>query len=202
MQWCWIVPSERKYVALLSQHSMCRRGVVDVLSRRGCHVLECSTFVQLSAFARSHTPIAVIVDLDHTDHDGATLVRQTRQLFPNIRLVPLGATLRQAASLDSAELAGIETPRADPSAFTRLAHPRRPSPELVRLLRVWSRVTPRQRLVMRCLAIGADNRTIAHELGVGERAVKAHVSGLLAIFGLDQRTELALMAAEAGLKAP
>jgi two-component system nitrate/nitrite response regulator NarL len=192
--------AERKYVVLLSQHAMCRRGVADVLSRRGCHVLECSTYAQLSAFARSHTPIAVVLDLDHTDHDGWTLFHQTRLLFPSIRVVPFCTTLRQAASIDSIEHAGIDSARIDATSFTRLAHPRRGSPELVRLFRVWTRVTPRQRFVMRCLAVGADNRTIAHQLAVGERAVKAHVSGLLALFGLDHRTELALMLVDAGLR--
>ena len=46
----------------------------------------------------------------------------------------------------------------------------------------------------------ARNRTIARGLGVGERAIKAHVSALLALFGLDNRTELALVASDAGLR--
>ena len=44
------------------------------------------------------------------------------------------------------------------------------------------------------LAAGRDNRSIAATMGVGERAIKAHVSSLLALFGLDNRTELALLA--------
>jgi DNA-binding NarL/FixJ family response regulator len=194
------VASERKYVAVLSHHNLCRRGVSDVLARRGCHVLDCATFAQLSAVARSHRPIAVIIDLDHADHDGFTLCACVRQLFPEARVIPLGTTLRQAASLESVEQVGIETPRADATSFTRLTAPRRASPELARLLRLWSRITPRQRVVMRYLAVGHDNRTIAHQLGVGERAVKAHVSALLAMFALDHRTELALLAASAGLR--
>jgi len=61
-------------------------------------------------------------------------------------------------------------------------------------------MTPRQCSVMRLLAIGRDNRTIARQLGVGERAIKAHVSALLSLFGLDNRTELALLASDAGLR--
>jgi DNA-binding NarL/FixJ family response regulator len=194
------VVSERKTVAVLSHHALCRRGIADILARRGFHVLDCAAFSQLSACARSHAPIAVIVDLDHSDQDIFTLIRAIRSLFPSSRLIPLGTPLRQAAALDSIDQVGIETARADAAAFTRLTAPRRPSPELVRLFRTWSRVTPRQRVVLRCLAVGHDNRTIAHLLGVGERAVKAHVSALLAMFGLDHRTELALLAAAAGLR--
>ena len=183
---------------MLSQHAMCRRGICEVLLRRGCHVVDCATLAQVSATARAQA-FAVIVDIDHTEIDAATLIESVRALFPAARVVPLGTALRQAATLESIEAAGIETPLADATAFTRLAHPRRASPELVRLLKVWSHVTPRQRLVLCNLALGRDNRSIAHELGVGERAVKAHVSALLAMFGLDHRTELALLAAAAGL---
>lgn len=176
--------------------------MADLLLRRGTHVLDCATFAQLSGVARSHRPIAVIVDLDHAEHDTWTLVREIRQLLPEARIIPLGTTLRQAAAIESPDDAGIETARADSAAFTRLTAPRRASPELLRLLRVWQRITPCQRVVMRYLAVGHDNRTIAHELGIGERAVKAHVSALLAMFALDHRTELALLAAEAGLRPP
>ncbi len=193
------VASEKKSVVVLSQHAMCRRGVSDVLVARGCHVIECTSLAQLSAATR-HSPFAVIVDIDHADQDVATLLATVRELVPSARVVPLGTPLRQASAIDSLEDVGIETPRADASAFARLAHPRRASPEVTRLLRLWSRVTPRQRAVMANLAVGRDNRSIAHELGVGERAVKAHVSALLAMFGLDHRTELALMAAGAGLQ--
>jgi DNA-binding NarL/FixJ family response regulator len=193
------VASEKKSVVVLSQHAMCRRGVCEVLAGRGCHVIECTVVTQLSATTR-HSPFAVIVDIDHADQDVATLLATVRELVPCARVVPLGTPLRQAAAIDSVDEVGIETNRADASAFTRLAHPRRASAEVTRLLRLWSRVTPRQRAVMANLAVGRDNRSIAHELGVGERAVKAHVSALLAMFNLDHRTELALLASGAGLQ--
>jgi DNA-binding NarL/FixJ family response regulator len=191
--------SEKKSVVVLSQHAMCRHGVANVLVMRGCHVIECASITQLAAAARAYAPFAVVVDIDHLDQDVATYLTTVRVTAPMARVVPLGTALRQAAAIDSLDEVGIETPRADASAFHRLAHPRRPSPEVARLQRQWSRVTPRQRDVMANLARGRDNRAIAHELGVGERAVKAHVSALLAMFGLDHRTELALMAAGAGL---
>ena len=68
--------------------------------------------------------------------------------------------------------------------------------------RHWSRITDRQREVMRWLAIGLDNAAIGQKLRIGERAVKAHVSSLLGLFGLANRTQLALMADRAGLRPP
>jgi DNA-binding NarL/FixJ family response regulator len=71
---------------------------------------------------------------------------------------------------------------------------------LVRQRRLWARITPRQREVMRWLAVGLDNRAIAQRLHIGERAVKAHVSALLEELGVDNRTQLALLAHDAGVR--
>ena len=53
---------------------------------------------------------------------------------------------------------------------------------------------------MRWLAQGLDNPGIGAKLRVGVRAIKAHISALLALFGFDSRTQLALVAHEAGLR--
>jgi DNA-binding NarL/FixJ family response regulator len=43
-----------------------------------------------------------------------------------------------------------------------------------------------------------ENPTIAASLGISERAVKGHVGVLLEKFGVNNRTELALIACRAG----
>jgi DNA-binding NarL/FixJ family response regulator len=63
-------------------------------------------------------------------------------------------------------------------------------------------VTERQREVLSWLAIGLDNTAIGKKLHIGERAVKAHVSTLLELFDLDNRTQLALLADRAGIRPP
>ena len=177
---------------------MCRRSLCELLVRKGWHVLECSTLARLSASARKDQPAVIVIDLDHTEQDGATLVAAARLLAE--RVIPIGTALRQAASLDKLDDVGIETRSLEPAALTKLLEGRRASTELARHFRSWRRVTPRQRSVMRQLSVGRDNRSIATTMSVGERAVKAHVTSLLALFGLDNRTELALLAFDAGLK--
>jgi DNA-binding NarL/FixJ family response regulator len=46
-----------------------------------------------------------------------------------------------------------------------------------------------------------ENQKIAASLGISERAVKGHVSGLLAKFGVGNRTGLALISCRAGVAA-
>ncbi|HEY0255429.1 MAG TPA: helix-turn-helix transcriptional regulator [Kofleriaceae bacterium] len=150
----------------------------------------------MSANARAQT---VVIDLDHVDADASALLANARNAVSG-KLVVVGSALRQAAALASLEDAGIETRNLEASSFTKLQDRRRPSNELTKQFRLWQRITPRQREVMKLLAVGNDNRSIANDLGVGERAIKAHVSALLALFGLDNRTELALLAADAGLR--
>ena len=76
------------------------------------------------------------------------------------------------------------------------------SSELARAHKQWAHVTARQRDVLRWLAHGLDNPGIAAKLRVGTRAIKAHISALLAMFGLESRTQLALLAHAGGLMPP
>jgi DNA-binding NarL/FixJ family response regulator len=191
--------AEKKVVSVMSSHAACRRGLADLVARKGWRVIECGTLAQLSASARNSSLFAILLDLDHADQDGAALFATARGLAA-ARLVPIGTALRQAAAIGALDETGIETRALDASALTRLDQRRRAGAELARQFKLWQRITPRQRSVMRLLAVGRGNRTIARELGVGERAIKAHVSALLALFGLDNRTELALLASDAGLR--
>ena len=52
------------------------------------------------------------------------------------------------------------------------------------------------------LARGGDNLKMAAMLGISERAVKAHITSLFAKLGVENRTELAVLACHAGLHCP
>ena len=185
----------QRTVSLLSGHSVCAQALSELLESKGWRVSVCDSPAQLSASARKS--VAVVIDLDHCAVDSATVVAAARA---HTRVVPVGTALRQAASIDALDDVGIETRNLAASAFGKLLDKRRPSAELARQFKQWQRITPRQRSVMRQLAAGHDNRSIAKSMSVGERAIKAHVSALLALFGLDNRTELALLAHDAGLR--
>jgi len=55
-------------------------------------------------------------------------------------------------------------------------------------------LTDRQRQVLSLLAEGLCNKDICHYLGICDRTVKMHVSALMAKLGVENRTQLALMA--------
>jgi two-component system nitrate/nitrite response regulator NarL len=61
-------------------------------------------------------------------------------------------------------------------------------------------ISPRERDVLVCIASGSDNLQIASRLGISKRTVKAHVSALYRKLGMENRTRLALLALQLGLK--
>lgn len=76
-------------------------------------------------------------------------------------------------------------------AFARTA-PAKPAPDL-------SRLTEREREVLRCIGMGMSNAQIAARLFIGETTVKTHVSKVLAKLELRSRVQAAILAQESGL---
>jgi DNA-binding NarL/FixJ family response regulator len=61
-------------------------------------------------------------------------------------------------------------------------------------------LTPRERDVLRHVAVGMDNLKVAAHLGITERTVKAHVCSLYRKLGVENRAEMALKGRELGLR--
>lgn len=63
-----------------------------------------------------------------------------------------------------------------------------------------SRLSLRERQVLSLIGAGADNLKIAAQLDISERTVKAHVTGLYRKTQVENRTQLAILAREVGLR--
>jgi DNA-binding NarL/FixJ family response regulator len=191
-------PPRTPGIALLSDHVTFRQVLAQRLTDQGMGpVVQVASKDKLIAAARRKRIDIAIIDVDHESDDMITLVRSLHAEMPDLTVIVLATPLEKTADdsivLDTAALdrangiiALVSGMRADDK-----------SPH-----RHWSRITERQREVMRWLAIGLDNAAIGQKLRIGERAVKAHVSSLLGLFGLENRTQLALMADRAGLRPP
>lgn len=68
-----------------------------------------------------------------------------------------------------------------------------------RARRTLSALTPRERQIVEALARGLSNAEIAAELHLSTATVKAHISRLFDKLGLNNRTQVALLAQDAGL---
>jgi DNA-binding NarL/FixJ family response regulator len=67
---------------------------------------------------------------------------------------------------------------------------------------VGRQLTPEQAMILRFIVQGMTNEQIAHELGITEAGVKAHVTRLLRKFSVANRAGLAAVAVAEGLAQP
>ncbi|MGE5180577.1 MAG: LuxR C-terminal-related transcriptional regulator [Acidobacteriota bacterium] len=199
----FVMPSQPA-ISLLSAQTLFRQGMTELLHRSGLHrIAEFDDGRKLCAAATIRRPDLIVVDLDHEHEDTMALVRALRHDMPATHVVAIGTPLRQAA-MNSTIDASVETPDADRDELAAAArgHPRQRSVATIRERRRWDGVSPRQRDVMRWLAVGLENDAIARKLRIGIRAVKTHITNLLDHFQLSNRTQLALLADHAGLRPP
>jgi len=197
-------PPRKPALALLSDHEVFRQVVSQRLADQGfAPVLQLSSRDKLVAAARRRRIDVAIIDVDHDSEDVLALVRSLRTELPALHVIVLATPLRQTA--DDAlvlDVGGVDRAAAVTGLVPGLRAPTAVAAEGSAPHRHWSRITERQREVMRWLAVGLDNAAIGGKLRIGERAVKAHVSSLLGLFGLANRTQLALLADRAGLRPP
>src|SRR5205823_4283287 len=150
-----------------------------------------------------------------------TVVEEAHQLYPEVRILVLSATLDTdamdrcfragAAGFLDKSSARVEAlidaisaiargnnvfPAHAVESLLRAAGRRNEGSELLRGL------SEREREVLAYLSIGSDNTQIAQKLEISERTVKAHVSNLYRKLGQDNRTQLALLARQSGIRPP
>ena len=87
-----------------------------------------------------------------------------------------------------------------PGRAARVAEPSVPGPRVAAATEVLQPgrpplylLTPRERTVLDLMAGGLSNRRIAAELGISEKTVKNHVTGMLAKLGVARRTQAVAM---------
>ncbi|MDQ3334036.1 MAG: LuxR C-terminal-related transcriptional regulator [Myxococcota bacterium] len=184
----------------MSDQVLFRQSLAAVLREEGYQISDQTTTASL----RHKSPDVALLDLSHVVSDAMLLVDDLHDQLPESQIVLMGSPTRLAASIDGHDDAELEFPRSDIAALLRMIEGRTSttSSELSRAHKQWLHVTARQRDVLRWLAHGLDNPGIAAKLRVGTRAIKAHISALLAMFGLDSRTQLALLACNGGLMPP
>ncbi len=162
-----------------------------------------------------------LISADLGDADGLTILEEAHQLQPAIRLLVLSATL-DPDLMERAFRAGaagyVDKSRARfeavIDAVNAVAQGNNifPVEAVESLLRAPSRrnaaseqlstLSEREREILAYLSVGADNVEIATTLKISERTVKAHVSSLYRKLGRDNRTQLALLARQSGIRPP
>jgi NarL family two-component system response regulator LiaR len=141
--------------------------------------------------------------------DGIETTRRVLATEPAIRVVALTASFDEARMMGvlRAGASGYVRKDADPEiladAIRAVAAGRTYiDPALARQVartHELDELTPREAEVLRHLAVGQPNRTIAAALGVSEETVKTHVANVLSKLQVENRAQAAVQALRRGL---
>jgi NarL family two-component system response regulator LiaR len=141
--------------------------------------------------------------------DGIETTRRILAREPSIRVVALTASFDEARMMGVLRAGATGYVRKDADPEVLLAAVRAVAagrtfidPSIGRHLaseKNSDELTPRESDVLRHLAVGASNRTIATALGVSEETVKTHVANVLAKLQVENRAQAAVQALKRGL---
>ncbi len=134
--------------------------------------------------------IAVVADLRGVDDILAVMLRGARAFIPTVldsRIMVEALRLVAAGGLFLPDLI-VEMLTSNAAALATVDRARE------RLGALMSELSPRQRQVLESVGRGRPNKLIAHELGISENTVKAHLRQIMKRLGVTNRTEAALIA--------
>jgi two-component system nitrate/nitrite response regulator NarL len=155
-------------------------------------------------------PELVLLDVNMPDGSGLDVMQQlsTARSRPKIVLLTAGMDDSQILAADRLQPEGMVLKTSDPTHLLEcmdavVAGNKWVDPELARQTadareRAASvpSLTPRERDLVDLVRQGLRNRDIAAELGVTEGTVKVYLHGIFEKLGVDNRTELAMRAAD------
>lgn len=212
--------SDRISILIVDDHSVVRQGVRAFLEAQPDLSIagEAESGEQAVQLAQELIPDVVLMDLLLPGIDGVEATRQIKRVSPRSQVIVLtsyyedehvfpalraGAISYTLKDIRPAELAEIVRKAAQGES---VLHPRVAS-RLIQEVRqakravpaVFADLTERELEVLRMIAEGNSNASIAEQLVLSEKTVKGHVSNILGKLHMDDRTQAAVFAWQQGL---
>ncbi len=199
-------------VALVDDHEIVRRGLRELLEASGIDVVgEAGGAAEALRRMPALRPDVVLLDMQLGDGTGVEVCREIRATLPDTRVLVLtsydddeavfASILAGASGYLLKQIRGIElvdavrrvadgqsllSPEVTARVLERLRAPASAQdPGLAAL-------SDQERRVLELVADGLTNRQIGSHMGLAEKTVKNHVSGVLGKLGLGSRTQAAL----------
>ena len=212
--------SERITVLIVDDHSVVRQGVRAFLETQADLriVGEADSGEDAVRQARDVIPDVVLMDLVLPGISGVEATREIKRISPRTQVIVLtsyfadehifpvlraGAISYTLKDIRSADLADVIRKAAQGES---VLHPR-VAARVVQEVREAKRAVPpafaelteRELDVLRMIAEGNSNASIAEQLVLSEKTVKGHVSNILSKLHMDDRTQAAVFAWQKGL---
>ncbi len=204
-------------VLIVDDHAIVRRGLAYVVKDGfpDADVVEAQSASAALAMMRIKEADLALVDVRMPDFDGSELLRAMKLEWPSVPVIMLSSYedpeyVRRALS-DGA--AGYLLKEATPEELGQAidvaisGDGRAVSPSLI-----WTlfedvtrsgvadyKLTRRERDILALLSEGRSNRSIAQNLYLSEKTVKAHLAAIFRKLGVTNRTQAAMMSRQLGL---
>ncbi len=209
-------------LAILAPQALVRECIARVLSSVGFTIAgESPDPTDFSQVVDECRPRVALIDVGGRWEECIALVERLHELHPDVAQLVLaddvgpgmvdrcfsagaqGCLDKRNASCESLVDALVSVARGAsifPATSFESLLARRPEPD--NRVRVLGQLSLREREVLAFISAGADNLKIASHLGISERTVKAHVSSLYRKLNQENRTQIALLARELGVRPP
>jgi DNA-binding NarL/FixJ family response regulator len=212
----------RARLVIVDDHDLARAGLRSLLSgERGLEVVgEATNGAEALAVCRQVQPDLVLMDVRMPDVDGLAATRAIKRETPTTSVILftvyenpdyLVEALKAGAAgylLKGAPKQEIVSTIRQVLAGESLLHPDLVLAMLKQLSSVTGdsgavqRLSPRERDVLRLIALGQSNKEIAAALDLTVSTVKTHVEHVIGKLGVSDRTQAAVRAIELGLTRP
>jgi DNA-binding NarL/FixJ family response regulator len=202
-------------VLLVDDHAVVRRGLSDLLSAAdGIEVVGAVEDGALAVTAvEEHEPDLVLMDLSMPNVDGIEGTARVLRARPDTKVIVLTSFSEGARILAALEAGavGYLLKDAEPEEIVKAVRDAAAggvpiSPQAARALLPANRpaarsdaLTAREREVLSLVAAGLPNKSIARRLDISEKTVKAHLTRVFTVLGVQDRTSAALWAQRHGL---
>jgi DNA-binding NarL/FixJ family response regulator len=212
-------------VLVADDHKLFRQGLISLMRAHDEDLVEvigeASSGAEAIRLAGALRPDVVLMDIYMPDGDGLQATQEIRTRYPNIAIVMLTSSEDDAHLYEAVRLGAagylLKSLDAD-ELFDLLKGVMRGEAAMTRsmaarlLKRMASRtpdddrteasLTEREVDVLRLVAHGASNPKIAEELCITVNTVKSHIKNILFKLQLENRTQVAAYAIQAGLISP
>ncbi len=219
---------QRVSIVIADDHQMFRQGLRLLLEDelKGAEIVEAEDLdTALDRAAALHRVDLLLVDLKMPGMAGGASIRSLRQTYPAAKVVVVSGFTGREEILDAlgAGAHGYVPKRLSIEELTAALRlvmqggvyvppdiatvPPEGGDEMVELPMTGkappegdlSRLTPRQRDVLRELSQGRSTKEIARSLDLAEGTVKIHLAAIFRLLGVRNRTEAAIAAAKVGI---
>jgi DNA-binding NarL/FixJ family response regulator len=202
--------SEKIKILVVDDHPLMREGIAAVLQgEEGMTVVGEAGDGQVAVEQfRAHRPDVTLMDLQMPIMNGIDAIKAIRLEFPNSRFIVL--TTYQG------DVQALRALKAGASGYLLKNMIWKDLPESIRIVHSGRKripaeiaealaehvtddaLTDREVQVLRRVALGTGNKSIAAELSVSEATIKAHMKSILAKLGANDRTHAVTIATRRG----